>query len=65
MQPDPKTGNPRIWTRQDGTPSASYEVNALTVKFLSTRTEGGAHAEAPAPAEGGETLGTDEEGIPF
>ena len=27
-------GNPRIWTRQDGTPAASYEINARTVRFL-------------------------------
>ena len=64
MAPDPKTGNPRIWTRQDGTPSSSYEVTALTVKFLSSRGESGAHAEAPAPAEG-EAPTTDDEGIPF
>jgi single-strand DNA-binding protein len=64
MAPDPKTGNPRIWTRQDGTPSASYEVTALTVKFLSPRGEGAAHADASLPAEG-EGVGSDEEGIPF
>ena len=64
MQPDAKTGNPRIWTKQDGTPASSYEVTALTVKFLSSRAEGGGHAEAPLPAEG-EASGADEDGIPF
>src|SRR5512143_900651 len=59
MAPDPKTGNPRIWTRQDGTPGSSYEVTALTVKFLSSRAEGGGHAEASLPAEG-EASGGDE-----
>ena len=31
------TGNPRIWTTSDGKPAASYEVNASSVKFLSSR----------------------------
>ncbi len=28
LTPDPATGGPRIWTRQDGTPAASFEVTA-------------------------------------
>ncbi len=36
---DPNTGGPRIWERQDGTKSASFEVSAQTVRFLSTRGE--------------------------
>lgn len=40
LQPDPATGGPRIWNRQDGTPNASYEVTASTVRFLSSRGEG-------------------------
>jgi len=35
------SGNPRIWNRQDGTPGTSFEINAQTVRFLSSRTEGG------------------------
>lgn len=34
LNPDPATGNPRIWEKNDGTPSASYEVTAATVRFL-------------------------------
>ena len=34
MNPDPETGGPRIWTGNDGTPRASYELTALSVKFL-------------------------------
>lgn len=41
MQADPKTGGPRIWTGQDGAPRASFEVTGNTVKFLSSRGEGG------------------------
>ena len=40
LQPDPATGGPRIWTRQDGTAGASFEVRAFTVKFLGGRAEG-------------------------
>ncbi len=37
---DQKTGGPRIWTAQDGTPRASLEMVATTVKFLSAKTDG-------------------------
>jgi single-strand DNA-binding protein len=40
LRPDPETGGPRIWTGQDGVGRASFEVNALTVKFLGGRAEG-------------------------
>jgi single-strand DNA-binding protein len=32
-------GNPRTFMRQDGTPGAAFEVNASTVRFLSSRGE--------------------------
>ena len=38
---DPATGGPRVWTGQDGSPRASFEVNAQTVRFLSSRQETG------------------------
>lgn len=41
MNPDLETGGPRVFTRQDGTSGASYEVTANTVRFLSGRGEGG------------------------
>lgn len=34
LRPDPQTGAPRLWTRQDGTVGASFEVTATDVKFL-------------------------------
>ncbi len=40
LTPD-KNGGPRIWTKQDGTPGASFEVTASTVRFLSSKGEGG------------------------
>jgi len=50
LNPDPATGSPRIWTRQDGTAGASYEVTAQTVRFLSSRAEDAAETGHPAPA---------------
>lgn len=38
---DPATGGPRIWQKQDGSAGASFEVTANTVRFLSSRGEGG------------------------
>jgi len=34
LQVDPETGGPRVWTSRDGEPRASFELIALTVKFL-------------------------------
>lgn len=59
---DAKTGGPRIWTGQDGTPRASYEIVAGTVKFLSARSEG-AGAGAAAAEEDVEAAPGEE--IPF
>lgn len=41
ITPDRESGGPRIWTRQDGTPAASYEVTAERVVFLSGRGDDG------------------------
>jgi single-strand DNA-binding protein len=59
LVPDTATGGPRIWNRQDGTPAASYEVSAQTVRFLSARgeDEGGVPASEPGQAA--------EDDIPF
>lgn len=51
LVPDPATGGPKIWTRQDGTSGASFEINANTVRFLSSRGEG----EGGYPAGGQDT----------
>ena len=58
---DSTTGGPRIWTRQDGTPAASFEINASNVRFLSSKGEGG-HAEDPEAPEGEPVASED---IPF
>lgn len=63
MQADDK-GNPRIWTRQDGSAGASFEVTALTIKYLSAKNEGGAPAASGGPAAEAEPT-MDDDGIPF
>ncbi|MBN1994333.1 MAG: single-stranded DNA-binding protein [Anaerolineae bacterium] len=65
LRPDPATGGPRIWTDQNGSPRASYEMTAFDVKFLSGRGDvaGGSFDDAPGMAEGGPDIA--EEEIPF
>jgi single-strand DNA-binding protein len=58
-----ENGNPRIWNAQDGTPRASYEVTAETVRFL-----GGREGAAAGAGEEGGTFAPgpeSEEEIPF
>jgi single-strand DNA-binding protein len=65
---DPATGGPRVWTAQDGSTRASFEVYAQTVRFLSSRSEaaepGTGGAAAPVAEEGMAPAG-DEGDIPF
>lgn len=67
MTVDRETGGPRIWTDQNGTPRASYEVTALDVKFLGGRGGGdyndnsGFSDSASSPSDAGIT----EDEIPF
>lgn len=52
LQPDPETGGPRIWTGNDGTVRASFEVTAVTVRFLGGRDDAsGASPDVPAAAD--------------
>jgi single-strand DNA-binding protein len=37
LTPDKATGGPRVWTKSDGSAGATFEVNASTVRFLSSR----------------------------
>ena len=34
LSPDKETGNPKVYTKSDGSTGASYEVHARTVRFL-------------------------------
>ena len=63
LTPDKATGGPRIWTNQEGSAGASFEVTANTVRFLSARGEGG---EAPMMGGGMESAEIPaEDDIPF
>ena len=42
LTPDPKTGGPRIWKKDDGSEGASFEITASAVRFLSGKED--AHA---------------------
>lgn len=66
LKPDRATGGPSLWTAQDGTVRASFEVHADSVRFLSggTRDDDGGYSggqgsgySAPAAQE--------EDDIPF
>jgi single-strand DNA-binding protein len=58
---DPESGGPKVWTGSDGVARASYELNALTVKFLGTRGE----TEETLPPETPESPKEVEDEIPF
>jgi len=60
LNPDTDTGGPRIWTRQDGTSAASFEITANQVRFLSTRVE----AEGAYTADDSQGI-SEPEDIPF
>jgi single-strand DNA-binding protein len=59
LVPDLNTGGPRVFSRQDGSSGASFEVMANTVKFLTPR------GEEELPAEEGTSTLTESEDIPF
>ena len=58
---DPKTGGPKIWTRQDGTAGASFELTAQSVEFLS----GGRDDDGQAASASGAQEEPEEDLIPF
>ncbi|MBN1180512.1 MAG: single-stranded DNA-binding protein, partial [Anaerolineae bacterium] len=53
LRPD-ESGNPRTFTRNDGSTGASFEVTAQTVRFLGGGNGGNGNAAANAPQEGDE-----------
>ena len=63
LRPDPQTGAPRLWTRQDGTVGSSFDVTADNFEFLSAKDESRSYDgdnayEDAAPAQ-------EEDDIPF
>jgi single-strand DNA-binding protein len=64
LTPDKNTGGPRVWTRQDGSPAASFEVTAACVEFLGGG-DGAAGAQLEAGAEAAPGADDAEANIPF
>lgn len=56
---NPVTGGPRIWTRQDGSPAASFELHVELIRFLGGRNGEGNGTGAPTEVT------ADEGEIPF
>ncbi len=73
LRPDPQTGGPRIYTRQDGTAGSSFELFAEVVRFLSSREDGGGGGasyndeggSSASPARGGRPAAQEVDDIPF
>jgi len=57
LRPDPRTGRPEIWTRQDGSPAADYNVTVHELYFLDSKNGSG--------PEGGQPPAVPEDAIPF
>jgi single-strand DNA-binding protein len=60
LKPDSATGGPRLWTRQDGSVGASFEVVASSIQFLGSNGNGNGN--------GGDYAGPgaqEEDDIPF
>lgn len=63
LRPDPQSGGPRVFTRKDGTSGASFEINAMTVRFLpgGRGESGGNYEQDMGDIEGG----AEDDDIPF
>ncbi len=57
LRPNPSTGRPEIWTRQDGTPTADYNVTVQELYFLDGKSGSGSEESQPPAAP--------EDDIPF
>lgn len=64
LTPDKESGGPRVWTDQNGTPRASYEMRAFTVQFLGGRGDSGGFDEGVSDVADAAPDITEEE-IPF
>lgn len=65
LVPDQATGGPRVFKRNDGTSSASYEINASTIRSIGSR--GDFESSAGNTSNDGEfgDSDLDEDEIPF
>ena len=63
LRPDPVTGGPRLWTRQDGTVGASFEMVADRVLFLDSGN--GANGNGNGNGRGAAEPAYEEDEVPF
>ena len=63
LAPDPNTGGPKLWTRQDGTVGSSFEIRADNFSFVGSRGDDSSYE----PSGGGDFGGAaqEEDDIPF
>ena len=68
IKPDPNTGSPRVFTRQDGTVGSSYEITADSFTFMNSRGEESGYDGASGAGGGNAAAGggaQEEDEIPF
>ena len=66
LKPDPATGGPRVYGRQDGMAGASFEISASAVRFLGGNGNGNGGAEGvPYVANGAAAEPETDGDIPF
>ncbi|MBK8904441.1 MAG: single-stranded DNA-binding protein [Anaerolineaceae bacterium] len=70
LRPEPSTGGPRLWTRNDGSVAASFEVVADRVQFLGSNGNGNGNGQGNNIGADGHTIETtqpkyEEDDIPF
>ena len=64
LQPDPQTGGPRLYTRQDGTVGSSFEIRADSFDFIGGRGDAAGSSYSEGGYEGGR-VAEEEDDIPF
>lgn len=65
LQSDPQTGGPKLFTRQDGTVGASFEVYAEAFRFIGSKGEGGGSYEGGSNGGSYAPAAQEEDDIPF
>lgn len=63
--PDPATGGPKIWTRQDGTPGATFEIRCDNFSFVGSREEASSFSSSGGDDFSGGSPAQEEDEIPF
>lgn len=65
IKPDPSTGGPKLFTRQDGTVGASFEIIADNFSFIGSREDTGDFASDGESVGGSAAPAQEEDEIPF